>query len=82
MEASLSGLRVSPVTEAAVLATIAILVTIGTHKLLQMYVTRSRLPSGPFPLPLLGNILSFRRKLFAHEVMSELSECVSEMRSE
>lgn len=63
----------NPVTEILVLSIIAAAVILASHKILKLYSDWNRLPPGPFPWPVVGNILWFRQNNFPHEVMNEIA---------
>lgn len=61
------------VTGDLLVAFAAIVVTVIVGKILRLYYDWYIFPRGPFPWPLVGNLLHFRQPLFAHEVITRLA---------
>lgn len=62
------------VTQAVLVAGVTILVTVVVQKLCKFYYQLTHLPPGPFPLPVIGNLLTFRKNVLTHEVMLQLAK--------
>ena len=63
----------SAVLEVLVAIVIAAVVIFVSREIISMYQTHWRLPPGPFPWPVVGNLLWFQKNKFSHVVMNEIS---------